>query len=203
MGIFSSAFAEPDLFQAPVDDLRDLLVALLGVLAQRERDVVVEVQRAEQGTVLEQHAELLAQLEQVGVGQAGDRVPVHDHVALVGIEQADDVLDADRLARARGAEDHRDLVLGQGHVQAAQHLVAPERLVDVDELDRVGLVGRADRAGVVVELVPPAPARALAQLRAVSPAPAVGELGVRTSSSTAREVGSPPGPCSGRRSIVL
>ena len=37
-----------------------------------------------------------------------------------------------------GPEDHRDLALGDAHVQAAQDLVAPEGLVDVDELDGVG-----------------------------------------------------------------
>ena len=73
----------------------------------------------------------------------GHRLAVHEHVALVGVEQADHVLDADRLAGARRAEDHRDLALGDAHVQAAQDLVAAERLVDVDELDRVGApVGR-------------------------------------------------------------
>ena len=50
------------------------------------------------------------------------------------------------LPGAGRAEDHRDLVLRQRHVQPAQHVVAPERLVHVDELDRVGLLGRADRA---------------------------------------------------------
>ena len=35
-----------------------------------------------------------------------------------------------------GPEDHRDLVLGDAEVQAAQDAVAAERLVHVDELDR-------------------------------------------------------------------
>jgi hypothetical protein len=58
-----------------------------------------------------------------------------------------------------GPEDHRDLVLGDAHVQAAQDLVAAERLVDVDELDRVRHAGRALRARVPAVLVlgsPPA-----------------------------------------------
>ena len=118
-----------------------------------KRDVVVEVHRAEQRAVLEQHAELLAHLEQLVVGHVRDRLAVHEHVALVGVEQADHVLDADRLAGARRAEDHRDLVLGDAHVEAAQDLVAAERLVDVDELDRVRRAGRALRAGVPLVLV--------------------------------------------------
>src|SRR3954447_1517731 len=124
------------LAQALVDDLRDLLLALVGVLAQRERDVVPQVHRAEQRAVLEQDAELLAHLEQLFVAHPGDRLAVHEHVALIRIQQPDHVLDADRLPGPRRAEDHRDLVVGDLHVEPAQDLVAPERLVDVDELHR-------------------------------------------------------------------
>src|SRR3712207_7133763 len=51
------------------------------------------------------------------------------------------------------AEDHRDLALGDPHVEAAQDLVAPEGLVDLDELHRVLDAGRALRAGVPAVLV--------------------------------------------------
>ena len=145
--------AEADLAQAPVDDLRNLILALLGVLAQREGDVVVEVERAKQRPVLEQHTELLAQLEEVVVGERGDRLPGDDHVALVGVEQPDDVLDAHRLAGAGGAEDHRHLAFGDTEVQTAQHAVGAERLVHVDELDRVGDVAGTVGAGVVLEVL--------------------------------------------------
>src|SRR3954453_21999434 len=144
---------EADLAQAPVDDVADLVLALVGVLAQRERDVVPQVHGAEQRAVLEQHAELLAHLEQLVVGHARHRLPVHEHVALVGIQQPDHLLDADGLPGARGPEDHRDLVLGDAHVQAAQDLVAPERLVHLDELHRVLLARRALLARVPLVLV--------------------------------------------------
>jgi len=64
---------------------------------------------------------------------------VHEHIALVGVQQADHVLDADRLPRPRGPEDHRDRALGDTQIQAAQDLVATECLVHVDELD--GILG--------------------------------------------------------------
>src|SRR5215217_4770729 len=144
---------EPDLAQPPHDDLLDLVLALVRVLAQRERDVVVEVHRAEQRAVLEQHAELLAHLEQLVVGHARDRLAVHQHVALVGIEQPDHVLDADRLAGAGRAEDHRDLVVGDAEVEAAKDLVAAERLVHLDELDGILDAGRALLTGVPLILV--------------------------------------------------
>ena len=138
----------------------DLVLALVGVLAQREADVVEQVHRAEQRAVLEQDAELLAHLEQVVVGHVRDRLAVDEHVAVVGVEQADHVLDAHGLAGARRAEDHRDLALGDAHVQAAQDLVAAERLVDVDELDGVRHAGRALRARVPLVLVVGVAARA-------------------------------------------
>ena len=137
----------------------DLVLALVRVLAQREADVVEQVHRAEQRAVLEQDAELLAHLEQVVVGHVRHRLAVDEHVAVVGVEQPDHVLDAHGLAGARRAEDHRDLPLGDAHVQAAQDLVAAERLVHLDELDGVRHAGRALRARVPLVLVVGAAAR--------------------------------------------
>jgi hypothetical protein len=154
--------AQTDLAHAPVDYLGDLLLALLGVLAQREGDVVIQRKRAEQRAVLKQHAELLAHLKQLGVAESRHRLAVHDHIALVRVQQADDVLDAHGLAGARRADDHRDLALWQSHVQAAQHVVASKGLMHLHELHRVGSVCRSDRPRVVAELV-----RAVAALRAL------------------------------------
>src|SRR3954454_20015461 len=154
VGHLVDGLGQAHLAQAAVDDVADLVLALVGVLAQREGDVVVEVHRAEQRAVLEEDAELLAHLEQLGVLHVRHRLAVDEDVALVGIQQADHVLDAHRLPRARRAEDHRDLVVGQAHVQAAQDLVAAEGLVHVDELHRVaGAVRALLLAGVPLELV--------------------------------------------------
>ncbi len=143
--------AEADLSQTAHDDLADLVLALVGVLAQREGRVVEDVHRAEERAVLEQDTELLAHLEELVVGHARYRFAVDQHIAFVRVEQADHVLDADRLARAGGAEDHRDLVVGQAEVEAVQDRVAPERLLDVDELHGVGraVVARAARVPLV------------------------------------------------------
>src|SRR5919106_3662705 len=142
---------QADLAEPAGHDLADLVLALVGVLAERERRVVVDVHRAEQRAVLEQDAELLAHLEQLVVRHVGDRLAVHQHIALVRVEQADHVLDAHRLARARGAEDHRDLVVREAQIEAVQHAVAAERLDDVDELD--GVVGAVLALGAGVPLV--------------------------------------------------
>ena len=89
------------LAESPVHDLADLVLALVRVLAKRERRVVEDVHRAEERAVLEQDAELLPHLEQLLVRHVRHGLAVHDHVALVGIEQADHVLDAHGLARCR------------------------------------------------------------------------------------------------------
>jgi hypothetical protein len=53
---------EPDEVHLLQDDLLDLRLALLRVLAQREGDVVEQVLGSEEGAVLEEHPEELADL---------------------------------------------------------------------------------------------------------------------------------------------
>jgi hypothetical protein len=144
---------EADLTQALQRDLGDLVLALVGVLAQREGDVVEHRHRPEEGPVLEEHAELAAHPEQLVVGHRRHRLAVDEDVTLVGIEQADHVLDADALPGARRAEDHGDLALGQAEIEAAQDPIVPEGLVDFDELDGIRHGRWADPAGVPAVLV--------------------------------------------------
>ena len=117
------------------DDVADLGLGLLGVLAQREGDVVVEVHRAEHGAVLEQHAEQLADLVELLLGAARDVGALDDDRALVGLEQADQGLQEHRLAGAGRTEHHADLAGRdrQGHVTPDQLLA--ERLAQVVDLD--------------------------------------------------------------------
>jgi hypothetical protein len=108
------------------------------VLAQREADVVVEVHRAEQGAVLEEDAELLAHLEELVVDHVRDGLAVDEDVAVVGVQQADHVLDAHGLARAPTARgSSRSCPRGCPMFRPREDLVAAERLVDLDELDGV------------------------------------------------------------------
>jgi hypothetical protein len=99
-------------------DVADLGLGLLGVLAQREGDVVVEVHRPEHGAVLEQHAEELPDLVEVLLGAGGDVGALDEDLAVVGLEQADQALEEDGLAGTGRAEHHADLAGrdGQGHV---------------------------------------------------------------------------------------
>ncbi len=106
------------------DDVADLRLGLPGVLAQREGDVVVEVHRAEHRAVLEQHAEQLADLVELALGAGGDVDALDDDRAPVGLEQADQRLEQDGLARAGRAEHHADLTGGD-----RQGDVAPDELL--------------------------------------------------------------------------
>src|SRR5262249_44534342 len=91
------------------DNPPDLRLALAGVLAQRDGDVVVDAHRPEQPAALEQHAEQRAGLAQPAPG-APRQVHVPDvDVAALRPEQADQRLQERRLAGARGAEQDRDL----------------------------------------------------------------------------------------------
>ena len=118
------------------------------MLPQREGGVVVDVHRAEQGAVLEQQAELFADVEEFVVGHVRDRLAVDENVAGVRVEQPDDVLDQHALAGPGGAEHHRDLVLGQAEVEAVEDAGAAELFDEVDDLDRVGAAVVALTAGV-------------------------------------------------------
>src|SRR5205807_6572576 len=82
-----------------------------------------------------------------------DRLAVDEDVSLVGVQQPDHVLDADRLASPGGADDHRHHPLRQTHVQAAENAGATERLVDVHELHRVGPAGRVHAVAVPLVLL--------------------------------------------------
>jgi hypothetical protein len=94
----------------------------------RKRDVVVEVERAEQGAVLEQHAEEAAQLVELVLAAVGQVVAVDPDVPPVRPQQADQGLEEDRLAGAGGAEQHRDLACGQRERDVLPDDLPTERL---------------------------------------------------------------------------
>ena len=117
------------------DDVADLGLGLLGVLAQREGDVVVEVHRAEHRAVLEQHAEELADLVELLLGAARDVGALDEDRALVGLEQADEGLEEHGLAGAGRAEHHADLARGDRQGDVAPDELLAERLGEVLDLD--------------------------------------------------------------------
>ncbi len=107
-------------------DLTHLALALFGVLAQRERDVVVQIHGAEQRAVLEEHAELAPHPVQVTFAHADGLLAVNPDLALVGPEEADDVLEENGFAGAGGAHDRRDATLGNVEADVLQDGVRAE-----------------------------------------------------------------------------
>src|SRR5271155_2130054 len=96
---------EADEFRVAVYQLTDLRLVLARVLAQGKRDVVIEVHGAEEGAILEEDAEFLADLVQALLPQADDLVAVHPDLTAFGPQQAQYILEQHRLAGSRGPED--------------------------------------------------------------------------------------------------
>ena len=110
---------------------------------QREQHVLLDGEGVEERRVLEEHAELRADPVELEVAHRHDVLAVDEDLAAVRLEQPDQVLHQHRLPRARPADDHVDLAALDLQVDAAQHLVLAEALVQAADLQLVALgVGR-------------------------------------------------------------
>jgi hypothetical protein len=136
-GEFPLRARETDHVHLAEHDLPDFGLAFLRVLTQRERDVVVQVHGAEQGTVLEQHAEQFAGLVEL-VLRAPDQVdPVDQDPAGIGLEQADQTFQEDRFPGTGRPEHDTDLTGRQRERDVLPDPLVAKRLREVldDDLD--------------------------------------------------------------------
>jgi hypothetical protein len=86
---------EADLGEPASHDLIDVVVRARGVLAQRERDVLLHAHRAEQCAILEENPEgVSAHRQQSFLLEIDDGLPFNANIAGVGLQEADDVADA-------------------------------------------------------------------------------------------------------------
>jgi hypothetical protein len=106
------------------------------VLTQRERDVVLDRHRAEEGAVLEEDAELLADLEELFLLERRDVVVADVDVAGRGLQESDEVLEEDGLPGSGRAEDDRDLTLGDIEGDVFPDRLGAEALRQSDNGDR-------------------------------------------------------------------
>src|SRR5262249_36018617 len=134
-GILGADAHQPDLVQALLDPLGDLVRAELGLLAQREGDVVEAGQRVEECAPLKDDAVVPAYLVHRPRPQVGDVRPVDHHLAAVGAEQAEQMLEEDGLATAAAPDDHGDGAIGHVEVDAAEDGLACERLREPPDFD--------------------------------------------------------------------
>ena len=114
------------------------------MLQQAERDVLPDRQAVEQRGALEQHAELLHDL----LARAARRAPITSSPSISieprsGSQDAEDALQQHRLAGARAADHHDQLALGDVEIDAVQHLLGAEALVQVADADLGVAVGLA------------------------------------------------------------
>ena len=100
-----------------------LVLALIGVLAQRVGDVVQHVHRIEQRSGLEQHPDLLARLQQGVLVEAGDLDVVDPDLARVRGVQADRVFQQHRFSGPAFSHDAK--TFAAGHVEGDLDIPLP------------------------------------------------------------------------------
>ena len=137
--------AQADRVQLHQDDVADHRLVEVGVLAQREGDVLEDREIGEQGAELEQHAEPASQREQLlGVVRVDDLALDADR-PLIGRVDAADQAQQRRLAAARAAEDGGDLAAAEGERDVVEdgpaRVVAEDDVIDLDEQVGVGTAG--------------------------------------------------------------
>ena len=128
---------QADELERLVDARLDLFAGHLvpELLAQPVRHVLADVERVEQGRALEEVRDPAAHVGQLAVAHRHDVAPVEDDLARVGPEQADEHLEHDALAAARGAHDGDRLAATDVEVQARVDDLRAEALLDPVEAD--------------------------------------------------------------------
>ena len=102
------------------------------MLPQREGDVVVDVHRPEQGAVLEQDAELAADLVELFLAEGGDVLVADPDLAPVGLQETDQVLQEHAFSRSGRAEHQSDLALGDVEGDVLEDGLGPNDFVSPD-----------------------------------------------------------------------
>src|SRR5262249_15981855 len=103
--------------------------------AKRIRDVLVDGQRIEERRALEHVAHPASQREQRLLREVLDIAPEDLETARVGLDQAGDQTEEDRLAGAAAAHDDHGLAPGQLERHTAKNLVRIEALSETGGLD--------------------------------------------------------------------
>ena len=140
---------QPDLREVAAGHLDGLRLAALLHPLLGDGEVAQDGHVGEEVELLEDHADPRAQLVDVGVG-VGDLVALDEDLALGGRLQHVDAAQQGRLARSGGADHADDLALLDVEVDALEHLVVAEGLVQGEDVDRRPAAGVAGGLGVGV-----------------------------------------------------
>ena len=103
----------------------DLVVREVHVLAQRQRDVLVDVQAIEERGELKREADRSAQIRPARARAAREILPVAEDAAAVGLAQAVEQPQDRRLAGAGEPDDARDRALDDVEREVLHHDRAP------------------------------------------------------------------------------
>src|SRR5688572_1006344 len=95
--------------------------------------VLADRNRVEERGILKQEPHAPPHLRQLATLQTGHFCAVHEHAALIGLQQPDDVLQRDALPGAAPAQQAKARTLGHVERDIVQHLPAVERLADALE----------------------------------------------------------------------
>jgi hypothetical protein len=111
------------------DPIGDLLLGQVEQPPQWKGDVVGHRHEVEQGIVLKQHADLLAELLQLEIAHAEDVLASDEDAPGLGLDEPDDGLQEHALAARAGTDEAVEAALGHEQVHPAQDW-AVERLGD-------------------------------------------------------------------------
>src|SRR5262245_46827348 len=105
-------------------------------LVEPVADVLAHGQRIKQRALLEQHANVGADAQQLGLAHVVDALTVYVDGASVGAQESENELENDRLAGAAGTEQHHHAGARDAEVDVAEHLMVTEGKRHVFEYHR-------------------------------------------------------------------
>ncbi|CEI77443.1 Putative uncharacterized protein [Pseudomonas aeruginosa] len=133
--------AQADGLKLHQDDVADHLFRQLGMHTQRKRDVLEDVEIGEQRPALEQHAELLAHVEQVAARKLRQVLPVDPDLPLRRTQLGGDQPQQRGLAATGRAHDAGHLSARDTHIDVVENRPRSALEGQALQLDRVGTIG--------------------------------------------------------------
>ena len=128
--------AQPDQLELDLDHDLDGLFRQIGMLAQRQRDVIRDRHRIEQRAALKQNADRFAILRQLVIAHRANIFTPGDHVATFRLDIANHDSQQSRFPRARSAENDKCFAFDDVEADAIEHDLSVEALGDVYDFDR-------------------------------------------------------------------
>src|SRR6266852_7943029 len=124
-----------DLLETLLDPGVNFVFRHLRVPPKRKGDVLEDIHRIEQRTLLKCHTKMLTKIVEVFGLHAAQVLAQDVDVSIVWLHQSDHVLEGDALSLAGTADDHQRFAFLHVDGEIVQHRLSAERFVDVLERD--------------------------------------------------------------------